>query len=158
MTKNAVLKYWQNVRKLTMRIFDLFPENMFDYRPVENVRSVAEQFDHILVVELFARIGILTNEWSLAPFSGERDRSRSTLREKLYSENKKTIGMFRLLPDGQFLKIYNTPFGAITGEVVIYETIDEEIHHRGNLYTYLRLLGIEPPQMIQNYGELFKEN
>ncbi len=158
MTKNAILKYWQNVRKLTLKVFDLFPENKFNFKPAGGVRSVAEQFDHILIVELFARIGILMGEWSLAPFSGERDISNSNLREKLYNEHKKTIGLLRMLPEGQFMKAYDTPFGIVSGEVIINEAIDEEIHHRGNLYTYLRLLDIEPPQMIQNYGELFMED
>jgi len=158
MTKNAVLKYWENVRKLTLKVFDLFPHDKFDYSPVDNVRSVAEQFDHILICELYARIGMLTGIWDMAPFSGERDLSRESLREKLYKENRKTLGLLRMLPEGQFIKIYNTPFGAVSGEAVIYETIDEEIHHRGNLYIYLRLLGIDPPQMVQNYGDLFMED
>ena len=158
MTKNAILKYWENVRKLTMRVFDQFPEDQFGFRPVEGVRNVAEQFDHILIAELFARIGIITGIWDITPFKGDRDLRPDTLRKKLYNENKKTLGLFRLLPEGQFMKIYHTPFGAITGEALIYETIDEEIHHRGNLYVYLRILGLEPPQMIQNYGELFMED
>ena len=157
MTKSSFLKYWANVRKLTLRLFDLFPEDRFEYRPVETVRSVAEQFDHILIVELYTRIGMVTGQWSLAPFSGERDLSRNRLRDKLYNEHKKTLGLLGLLAEGQFMRIYDTPFGAISGEIIIYEAIDEEIHHRGNLYTYLRMLGIEPPQMIQNYGDLFTE-
>jgi uncharacterized damage-inducible protein DinB len=158
MTKNAILKYWENVRKLTLKIFDLFPHDKFDYRPVADIRSVAEQFDHILICELYARIGMLTGVWDIKPFSGERDLGRNRLRDKLYAENKKTLGLFRMLPEGQFIKIYKTPFGAISGEAIIYETIDEEIHHRGNLYIYLRMLGISPPQMVQNYGDLFTED
>jgi len=157
MTKMALLKYWENVRKLTMKLFDLFPENSFDFRPVETVRSVAEQFDHILVVELYTRIGLISGEWSLAPFNSERDISRSNLRKKLYDEHLKTLGLLRLIPEGRYMKTYETPFGMLTGEVVIHEAIDEEIHHRGNLYVYLRMLGIEPPQMVQNYGDLLME-
>ncbi len=156
-TKASLFKYWENVRKLTLRLLDLFPEDMFDFRPAETIRSVAGQFDHILVVELYTRIGLVTGEWNLAPFSSERDLSRKTLRDKLYNEHKKTIGMLRLLPEGYYLKMYETPFGSLTGEAVIYTAIDEEIHHRGNLYTYLRMVGVEPPQMVQNYGELFAE-
>jgi len=158
MTKSAIIKYWENVRKLTLKLFEMFPEDTFDFRPVETVRSVAEQFDHILVVELYTRIGIITGEWNMAPFSMERDIGRTNLRNKLYSEHKKTIGMLRLLPEGRFMRIYDTPFGELTGEAIIYEAIDEEIHHRGNLYVYLRILGIKPPPMVQNYGELLRED
>lgn len=158
MNKFAILRYWQNVRKLTLRLFDLFPEGKFNFRPVETVRSVAEQFDHILVVELYTRIGLITGQWDQAAFSGERDRSWMTLRNKLFYEHQKTIGLLRLLPEGRFMQVYETPFGRLTGETVVYTAIDEEIHHRGNLYTYLRLLGLEPPQMVQNYGELLTED
>jgi len=158
MTKTAILKYWENVRKLTLKLFDLFPEDSFDYRPVAAVRTAAEQFDHILVVELYSRIGLISGEWNLAAFTGERDISRSNLRQRLYNEHKKTIGMLRLLPEGRFLRMHDTPYGKLTGEVIIYEAIDEEIHHRGNLYVYLRMLGIEPPRMVQNYGELLTED
>lgn len=158
MNKFAILRYWQNVRKLTLRLFDLFPEDRFDFRPVKTVRSVAEQFDHILVVELHIRIGLVTGEWNRARLSGERDRGRQTLRNKLFNEHRKTIGLLRLLPEGRFLQVYETPFGRLTGESAVFVAIDEEIHHRGNLYTYLRLLGVEPPQMVQNYGELLTED
>ncbi len=158
MTKTALLRYWHNVRRLTLKLFEHFPENNFSYRPVEAVRSVAEMFDHILIVELYTRIGLITGEWNLALFEGERNLDRAYLRNRLYNEHEKTLGMLRLLPEGRFMRTYETPFGEVTGEVAIYVAIDEEIHHRGNLYTYLRLLNIEPPQMIQNYGELLTED
>ncbi|MEE9555492.1 MAG: DinB family protein [candidate division Zixibacteria bacterium] len=158
MTKAAILKYWENVRKLTLKMFDFFPEDRFDFKPTETVRTVAEQFDHILVVELFTRIGILTGEWNATALEVDRNLDRAYLRNKLYNEHKKTMGMLRLLPEGRFMRTYDTLFGELTGEVAIYEAIDEEIHHRGNLYVYLRMLGIEPPQMIQNYGELLMED
>lgn len=158
MTKTSLLKYWENVRKLTLKLFDLFPEESFGFRPAEGVRSVAELFDHILVVELYTRIGIITGEWNRDTFSIERDISRANLRERLFNEHRKTLGMLRLLPEGRYMRIYETPFGNVTGEVAIIVAIDEEIHHRGNLYVYARILGIEPPQMVQNYGELLMED
>ena len=80
------------------------------------------------------------------------------LKDKMKIENNKTIQLLSEVPDGQFIKIMKTPYGDISGEILLQVAIDEEIHHRGNLYTYLRCLGKTPPQMIQSYGEILKEN
>ena len=158
MVKSALIKYWNNVRKLTLRLLDMFPEEQFEFRPVDGVRNVAELFDHILEVELYIRKGFLHGDWTRMPYFGPISSEKSVLRQHLVREHERTSEMLRELPEGRFIKIYETPFGKISGEGLIYVAIDEEIHHRGNLYTYLRILGIEPPQMVQNYYELFLED
>ncbi len=50
------------------------------------------------------------------------------------------------IPPQRFLETL-TAFGQYTGVVhdLILYVIDNEIHHRGQGYVYLRALGIEPP-------------
>ena len=158
MVKASIIKYWNNVRKLTLRVRDLIPDNQFDFKPAAGVRSVAELFEHILDVELQIRKGFIHGDWVRFPYLGLISNEKCVLREHLAREHERTTEMLLELPEGRFIKLYRTPYGKITGEGLIYVAIDEEIHHRGNLYTYLRILGIEPPQMVQNYGELFLED
>ena len=157
MTKKEILKYWENVRMLTLKLLDRFPEQQFGFRPANNVRSVAELFDHVLAVELYARKGLIENVWGPVPTPGLGMTEKALLRDALSEEHAATIAMLRSLPEKSFSQLYNTPFGKLTGEGMIYLALDEEIHHRGNLYTYLRILGIEPPQMVQSYFEIFME-
>ena len=44
-----------------------------------------------------------------------------------------------------------TAFGEYTGvlHVLVLYVIDNEIHHRGQGYVYLRALGIEPPPFYE---------
>jgi uncharacterized damage-inducible protein DinB len=157
MTKKEILKYWENVRELTLKVLDRFPEHQSGYRPADGVRSVAKLFDHILAVELYARKGIIDNIWGPVPTPALGNSSLAALRVALVGEHSTTIAKLRLLPETRFTQFYDTPFGKITGEGMIYLAIDEEIHHRGNLYAYLRMLGVEPPQMVQRYFEIFLE-
>jgi uncharacterized damage-inducible protein DinB len=156
MQKSAIIKYWNNVRQLTLKVLEQFPEDKLAFRPTPAVRSVVEQFDHILAVELYTRKGVISDIWDSVPPPGYSDKN--TLSEMLRTEHEKTSQMLRVLPTKGLNKRYQTKFGTLTCEGLIYVAIDEEIHHRGNLYVYLRLLDIVPPQMVQNYGELFMED
>jgi uncharacterized damage-inducible protein DinB len=158
MKKGAIIKYWDNVRELTLKLLDLFPDDKFSFRPVSEIRSVAEQFEHILSVELYIREGLVSDMWSTVPTLGLGHADKATLRERLNGEHLVTSDVLRALPEDGFNRLYQAKFGPVSGEGLIYLAIDEEIHHRGNLYIYLRLLDIKPPQMVQKYSELFRED
>ncbi|OQX92387.1 MAG: hypothetical protein B6D58_03305 [candidate division Zixibacteria bacterium 4484_95] len=158
MDKKAILCYWNNVRHLTLRILDEFPADKFDYRPAAEIMTVSQLFKHILNIEIYIRDGFLTGEWKEPSMAPSTFFEKEMLMDKLRSENQKTIQKLSEVPDGRFLKVRQTPYGEVSGEILLMVAIDEEIHHRGNLYTYLRCLGKVPPQMIQNYGNILKEN
>ncbi len=52
---------------------------------------------------------------------------------------------FTQIPLEQYPKNHTLPWGDMTGLVALLYNIDNEIHHRGQGYVYLRALGIEPP-------------
>jgi uncharacterized damage-inducible protein DinB len=157
MTKNSIIKYWQNVRALTLDLLGKFPDDQMSYRPATGVRSVGAQFDHILAVELYIRKGITENIWGPTPTPGLGITQKTDLYGALGREHQETTSVLHMLPESAFEAIYQTKFGKVSGEGLVYLGIDEEIHHRGNLYVYLRMLGITAPQMVHNYYQLFME-
>jgi uncharacterized damage-inducible protein DinB len=157
MKKAGIIKYWQNVRALTLDLLGCFTEEQMSFRPVKGIRSVAEQFDHILAVELYCRKGLEKDVWGPVPTPGLGISDKKELQSRMIREHELTTLAMRVLPEYKFARFFQTPFGKLTGEAAIYLAIDEEIHHRGNLYTYLRLLGRKPPRMVQNYYQLFME-
>jgi uncharacterized damage-inducible protein DinB len=159
MKKAEIIRYWRNVRHLTLSVLEHFPPERFDFRPAPQVRSVAEQFSHIRQVELHIRKDIMgSSDWPDPVPATESVLDKAGLREKLAREHQTTVDMLRMLPEGKFAEAVDTKFGRITIEGLVMVAIDEEIHHRGNLYVYLRLMNIEPPQMVQNYGNIFLED
>ena len=156
MKKSEIVKYWRNVRALTLTLLDRFPPETFGYCPTPFVRSAAEQFEHIGAVEIYIRKGLVDNVLIPVPEVGIKDKD--TLRQFLIAEHAKTSRALAALPEDRLFGYYDTKFGRVTGEGLVLVAIDEEIHHRGNLYIYLRLLEIEPPQMVHKYGEIFAED
>jgi uncharacterized damage-inducible protein DinB len=158
MKKVEIAKYWGNVRALTLAVLDRFPGDKMEFRPIGGIRTVSEQCCHIAAVERYIRRGLTEGDWELAAKQKGELPSKDAIRDTLLREHNETANVLRVLPDSLLEGFHQTKFGRLTGESIIYVGIDEEIHHRGNLYIYLRLLGIEPPQMIQNYYQLFLED
>jgi uncharacterized damage-inducible protein DinB len=158
MDKKNMLRYWRNVRRLTLKLLDEFPVDSFDFRPAPEIMTVSQLFKHIIQAEIYIRDGFLTDEWKMPQEMVHNLFEKDMIRDKLKLENRKTIALLSEEPDGRFMKVRPTPFGELSGEILIQVAIDEEIHHRGNLYTYLRCLGKIPPQMVHNYGDILKES
>jgi uncharacterized damage-inducible protein DinB len=57
---------------------------------------------------------------------------------------------FRAMSDEDLARSVESPFGTYPAWQYFAFAYDEHWHHRGQLYTYLRLLGKEPP-MLYDY-------
>jgi uncharacterized damage-inducible protein DinB len=144
MTSQQFLEHWQGHRALTRRVIDAFPEDkLFDYsiggmRPFS---TLAMEFIGMAVPTLH---GVITGEWK--QFA---DAKATTKAELLDAWDKATAEINTLWPTilaARFQEV-DTAFGQ--WKMPIYDLLlyirDNEIHHRGQGYVYLRSLGIEPP-------------
>jgi uncharacterized damage-inducible protein DinB len=88
--------------------------------------------------------GAITGEWDES-----RDRDPRPKKEvlRLWDESTEQLNaLWPQIPPQRFRETL-TAFGRYPGllhELILY-VIDNEIHHRGQGYVYLRALGIEPP-------------
>src|SRR6266850_6723999 len=70
---------------------------------------------------------------------------------RLWDESTEKInGLWPQIPSERFQETM-TAFGQYPGRVydLLLYVIDNEIHHRGQGYVYLRALGIEPPPFYE---------
>lgn len=145
MTKDALLEHWQGHRRVTRRVIELFPEDKLFSFSVGGMRPFSEMaLEFVNMAEPIVR-GVATGEWA--------DRSKkSTASTKaqllelwdrgteVLNEVWPTIRTERFAEVDKAFGIWEAPCYA----TVLY-AIDNEIHHRGQGYVYLRALGIEPP-------------
>jgi uncharacterized damage-inducible protein DinB len=88
--------------------------------------------------------GAISNEWS-----SSSDRSARPKQDvlRLWDEDTTRLNvLWPQIPPEKFRETL-TAFGQYPGvlhDLILY-VIDNEIHHRGQGYVYLRALGIEPP-------------
>jgi uncharacterized damage-inducible protein DinB len=144
MTADALLQYWQGHRRLTRRTIEAFPdEKLFSYS-VEGMRSFGEMACELLRMTLPIASGLTTGKWE------ELKVEKPTTKAEILSQWDEQTGLleeiFPGIPASKFSE-ESTAFGQwnMPGINMILYGIDNEIHHRGQGFVYLRLLGIEPP-------------
>ena len=147
----ALLDHWQGHRRVTRRVIEAFPEDaLFNYS-VGGMRPFAAMaFEMISMASAGVR-GIATGLWDtgseLLHHSGRPAPATRDALLALWDETTSQIDeLWPQIPPQRFEEV-DTAFGAYEG--VIYGLflywVDNEIHHRGQGYVYLRALGIEPP-------------
>ena len=77
----------------------------------------------------------------------EAPTTRAGAHERWDADTKQIEALWPQIPEGRFQETA-TAFGQWTMPVwgLLWYIIDNEIHHRGQGFVYLRALGVEPPQ------------
>jgi uncharacterized damage-inducible protein DinB len=147
-TPEALRAHWQGHRGLTRRVIEAFPDDQLFTFSLGGMRTFGEMASELLAMGSPMVQGLATGDWeAYAP--EEIDSKEALLR--LWDESTGEIDEFwARLPADVFGETV-TSFGQFTGPVhwqILY-VIDNEIHHRGQGYVYLRALGVEPPAFYE---------
>lgn len=143
-TPEALLEQWQGHRRLTRRIIEAFPENELFKYSIGGMRPFAELAMEMIGMAVPGIEGIVTGKWGTF-----LDAKASTKQELLKLWDNATDHLNKHwpeIPEGRFQEV-DVAFGQWKGAIywTLFYFIDNEIHHRGQGYVYLRSLGIEPP-------------
>lgn len=143
-TPESLRAHWQGHRKLTRRVIEAFPEEALFTYSIGGMRTFGElAMELIRMAGPIAR-GAATGEWVEA--SPEKPSTREGLL-RLWDEGTEEVDRYwRVISPERFQEVDNA-FGFYEGPIWshIFYAIDNENHHRGQGYVYLRSLGIEPP-------------
>src|SRR5256712_2708178 len=144
----ALLEHWQGHRRLSRRVIEAFPEDRLFSFSVGSTRPFgAMALELISMAEPMVR-GIVTGNWDQSISRDARPKQEIL---RLWDESTKKInGLWPQIPAERFQETM-TAFGKYPGRVydLLLYVIDNEIHHRGQGYGYLRALGIEPPPFYE---------
>ena len=144
----SLLDHWQGHRRLTRRVIDAFPEDKLLTYSVASMRPFgALAMELISIAEPMVR-GILTSKWEHLEHPPASSKSEIL---DLWDASTVTLDeLWKQIPEERFQESM-VAFGQYPGkghELVLY-AIDNEIHHRGQGYVYLRSLGIDPPAFYE---------
>ncbi|MFL5383964.1 MAG: DinB family protein [Longimicrobiaceae bacterium] len=147
-TPDALLKHWQGHRRLTRRVIDAFPEDQLFTFTIGGMRTFGEMaLEMVAMAEPMAR-GVATGDWNT---SFERDaRPKEEILRRWDESTERIDELWKQIPAERFQE-QMTAFGQYPGiahDLLLY-VIDNEVHHRGQGYVYLRALGIDPPPFYE---------
>jgi uncharacterized damage-inducible protein DinB len=143
-TPEALLEHWQGHRRLTRRVIEVLPEKELFKYSVGGMRPFAELAMEMIGMALPGITGIVTGKWG--SFAAAKANTKTELLT-LWDEATEHINkQWPQIPEGRFQEV-DVAFGQWKGPIywTLFYFIDNEIHHRGQGYVYLRSLGIEPP-------------
>jgi uncharacterized damage-inducible protein DinB len=144
----GLLEHWQGHRRLTRRVIAAFPEDQLFSFSVGSMRPFgALALEMLTMAEPMVR-GVVTGEWDQS-LTRETRPKQEILR--LWDESTEKINaLWPQIPPERFQQTM-TAFGQYPGLVytLLLYVVDNEIHHRGQGYVYLRALGIEPPPFYE---------
>lgn len=145
-TPSELLKHWQGHRGLARRTIEAFPEEAFFNYSIGGMRTFAD-----MVMELLGIAGpgikeIATGEIQELIEEMDHGNKKAKILE-LWDKATDEINTYwaQIKPEQfqQNIKIFGQYEGTVWSSIFYF--IDNEIHHRGQGYVYLRALGIEPP-------------
>lgn len=143
-TADTLLKNWQGHRRLTRRVIEAFPEDKLFQFSVGGMRPFAEMAWEFIRMAVPIVDGVSTGQWK--EFKETKPSTKSELLRVWDEQTAELNAKFPNIPPHRFSEV-DKAFGQWEnpGVATIQYAIDNEIHHRGQGYVYLRALGIEPP-------------
>ena len=161
-TFSTLCEYFNMVHGITIRAIDAFTDRDLDFRPKPGMRTPRELIFHVYSQEKSlaeaAQQGRMAVE-ATSRSNPEEPAGAAELQALVTVNDLKTYaqachqaaqGIFSLMSDNQLNHPVESPFGTYPAWRYFAFAYDEHWHHRGQIYTYLRLLGKQPP-MLYDY-------
>ena len=147
-TPDALLDHWQGHRRLTRRVIDAFPDDKLFSFSLGGMRPFGAMAMEMLTMAVPMVQGAISGDWKASTSRDPRPKQEVL---RLWDESTgKLNSLWPQIPAQRFRETL-TAFGQYPGalhDLILY-VIDNEIHHRGQGYVYLRALGIEPPPFYE---------
>lgn len=152
LTQSEALRIWRASRALTTKVAAAMPASQADFAPWAGAMTFSGLIRHILSAEktlvqaIKSRSGEFLWEQGLAaPPPDDLDEVRQLLTTLTVEHD----AFFASLSDAAYAADMSAPWATRPVWTFLEEWIRHECHHRGQMYVYLRLCGVTPP----NYDE-----
>jgi len=150
---------FRTVRNNTIQIAEDIPESQYDFRAAPDIKSVRQLLSHIAVgprfqhhvhsnrIDDLAKVNFLELRRTFSA-EEEKPRSKAEIVEFLKSEGAAFASYLESLSDSFLAERVQMPPGATPATKSRFEMLlspkEHEMHHRGQLMTIQRMIGIVP--------------
>ena len=146
----SFLSYFHSVRQRTMRVVAALPADKLEWRHSDGVFSPGDLARHIAATEryTFAEnvLGRPSRYQGCGPELADGRDSIVAFMERMHQE---TTAILEALTPADLERKIASPQGApITAWKLLRAMIEHEVHHRGEMYVYLALLGVPRPPLF----------
>lgn len=137
---------WNRIHKETSRVLRAAPDEKLDWRPKESMFTLRELIGHIPQAELVLARSALAGSTQKVPFDSS-NHSADEIAGMFDSQHDELVNEVSKLTAEQLKEEVEFHGKRMRRSVLLWGMTEHEIHHRGQVYTYYRLAGIEPPNL-----------
>jgi len=143
------LEYFDRVHQRTMRVIRCIPDDKLEWSFREGKFTLGDLVRHIAAIERYMFAETIQGKPSRYAGCGKElaDGLEEVLRfiEEMHCESAEIIS--RLTPADLNRKCTTPDGGSITVWKWLRAMVEHEIHHRGQIYIYLAMLGVPTPPL-----------
>jgi uncharacterized damage-inducible protein DinB len=148
-TVKPFLEYYDKIRERTLKLIQIVPPDKLDWAYMPGKFTVGDQIRHIATIERYMFAETIAGRKSAYAGCGKELADGYENVVNYFNElHRQSLDIFGHLSDADLQRKCVTPGNA---EMRVWKwmraMVEHEIHHRGELYIYLNLLGIKTPPM-----------
>lgn len=152
MNRQIHLAMWDQQRMrhgITLRVLDQIPADKISSHPIAGMRSPLELVVHMYMgARMFSEAGA---KGALGHYDEKSVLAGVTTKDQLVAFVNEAWAAAdanaKAATDASLTTAIKTPWGDFTGMAMMGILYDEYLHHRGQLYAFVRALGAEPVMM-----------
>lgn len=151
MTGAEIFKHWKDVRESLYRALDSLSSDQLAFCPREGLWSLHETVCHIAGMEDTWFRYYVTGEmrsWKEADYKPADFPTPEALKDLLETVHARVVALYAEDADSKLKEVVALPWGPkVEQGWVVWHVLEHEIHHRGEIYLMMGLIGIEPPDV-----------
>ncbi len=144
-----LVKEWERAKNYTKAYLDAMPDSGYDFRPVADMRSFAEQMLHLTDAN-FGFCSAATgakSPYAQGELEKSSDKSKANVTKLVLAGYDFVIDNLKKMTPAKLnepIKLFDH-FDMTRGQAM-NKDFEHQTHHRGQTTVYLRLEGVKPPQ------------
>jgi uncharacterized damage-inducible protein DinB len=151
MDAKSLLGHWAGVRAGLVQALDLLTDEQLAFRPREGMWSLHETVCHIAGCEDSWFRCYVTREvasWEEVDYKPAGYPTVAALKALLGDVHARIEAMYADDGDHKLAGMVELPWGpTVSHEWVVWHVLEHEIHHRGEIFLMLGLMGMEAPDV-----------
>jgi uncharacterized damage-inducible protein DinB len=159
-TVAGFLAWHDSIARRTTRVVDCIPDDAMDWRPGEGRFSFADLVRHLAALERWMFAENVAGRPSRYPGHGPELADGPVAVRAYYTQMRaESRGIFAALGDDDLQRRCVTPAGAsLPVWKWLRAMVEHEVHHRGQLYLMLGIIGTPAPPMFGLTSEQVRAN
>jgi uncharacterized damage-inducible protein DinB len=146
---DSYIKTWNRIHQQTKKIMAVAPDDKYDWKPCETAMSLGELMNHLWIAEWGLIEAVLAG--AIPSESPAKISSTSDMLAAFDKSHEEAVAKVAALTPEQLseeIEPFGPNYNRMSRMALLHLTHEHEIHHRGQLYTYLRIAGCEVPPLF----------